>query len=158
MATTWSWNDQYSFNSHSKTEKLHSWQDFVEKNMALSELVVVQQSGLPKMFGGNTPGFILIEVIIIISKFKWQGLVYQKNQMKKVVKSKITEPLTKNAATLLKGRYQELSFGQGLFYVYWVSEHVFYVRRYWYCCSKTVDTQFNLLKKNNLLYHMSLIF
>ena len=62
------------------------------------------------MHGGNTPGFILIEVIIIISKFKWQALVYQKNQMKKVVKSKITEPLTKNAATLLKGRYEELFF------------------------------------------------
>ena len=44
----------------------------------------------------------------------------KKNQMKKKLlnSSKITEPLTKNAATLLKGRYEELFFGQGLLYVY----------------------------------------
>ena len=35
-----------------------------------------------------------------------------------LVKNKITEPLTKHAATLLKGRYEELFFGQGLLYVY----------------------------------------
>ena len=35
--------------------------------------------------------------------------------------------MTKHAATLLKGHYEELFFGQGLLYVYWVSECVYFM-------------------------------
>jgi hypothetical protein len=40
---------------------------FCGKEHGTGKSVVVQQSGLPKMHGGNTP---LIEVIVIIAKFK----------------------------------------------------------------------------------------